>query len=229
MRLLEALADDPTPVVSWSTVTQPVLVTGRSARPAPLNPATLERLGIVREARRSGGGPVLWDTDLLSLDVVVPQGHPLAGHDVTAAYRWLGEAVTAALCDIGAPAHVVSLAAARAAQARDDDAARLAARTCFGGLSPFEVVADDGRKLVGLSQARRRVGTLFQCGIAMRFDHATLAEVVEPEPTTRAALEQALRAACAGLDEYGVSTTVAALVEACEPRLAAAIRAHPAP
>ena len=52
-----------------------------------------------------------------------------------------------------------------------------AADACFGGLSPFEVLAG-GRKVVGLSQARRRPGTLLQAGIPLTLDAARLARLM---------------------------------------------------
>ena len=45
---------------------------------------------------------------------------------------------------------------------------------CFGGLSPWEVVAD-GRKIVGLAQLRRRTGVLLTSGTLLaRPDWAAL-------------------------------------------------------
>ena len=47
------------------------------------------------------------------------------------------------------------------------DAARKAAarRACWAGLSPYELVLGDGRKLVGLAQRRRRGAVLHQVAI----------------------------------------------------------------
>ena len=129
-----------------------MLVIGRGVRPGEINLAACRAAGLAVLARRSGGGPVLWDAGLLALDVVLPPGHPLAERDVTRAYAWLGTAVARALAGLGVPAAAIPLAEARAAQARTDPASRLAARSCFGGISPFEVVDPAGRKLVGLAQ-----------------------------------------------------------------------------
>lgn len=190
--LLDEMVAGRPPVVSWSVVTRPALVLGRTGREVPVDAGFLATRGITTAHRRSGGQPVLWDAGLLSLDVVLPPGHRLAGTDVTAAYEWLGRAVADGLGDAGVPARVVPIAEARAHAARQDAQAVAARRACFGGLSPFEVVAADGRKLVGLAQARRRTGTLYQCGILMRWDPATLAAALERDPGDRAALESAL-------------------------------------
>jgi lipoate---protein ligase len=209
-----------TPIASWSRVSPAALVLGRSARQPLLNDEALSARGITVVHRSSGGGPVLWDENLLSLDVAVPPGDPRAGRDITEAYRWLGEVVADALGRLGITARVVSLAEARADAARDDPVAVQARRACFGGLSPYEVVGPDDRKIVGLSQVRRQAGTLFQCGIALRFDAELLATLIEPVPDEAAVLASALRASAAGLDEYGARVDVGTLIGTAEAALA---------
>lgn len=198
VRLLDAMTPGGPPVASWSTVTRPALVRGRSGRREPVDEAFARARGIAVTERRSGGAPVLWDADLLSLDVVLPPDHRLAAADVTQAYRWLGEAVAAALETLGTTARVVGVDEARAAARADDPGSVAARRTCFGGLSPFEVVDAEGRKIVGLSQARRRTGTLFQCGILRDADVATLASLVETDMSVRMFLAEALSQRMAG-------------------------------
>jgi lipoate-protein ligase A len=202
LALLERLGPDDPPVISWSAVAAPVLVAGRGVRPAEINDAACRAAGIAVLHRRSGGGPVLWDAGLVSCDVVLPPGHPLADRDVTRAYAWLGEAVAAALGGLGVPATAIPLAAARAAQARSDPTSRTAARACFGGVSPFEVLDAEGRKLVGLAQARRAAGTIFQCGIALSFDARGLAAALGRDAADSAALAAALEARVASVRAY---------------------------
>jgi lipoate-protein ligase A len=168
-------------------------VLGRSARDPAIDRRAVEVEGVEVVRRSSGGGPVLWDRDLLALDVLLPRDHPLAGDDVVAAYRWLGEAVAAALGSLGAgDVEVVSVAAARAARDRPG----AAVDACFGGLSPFEVLVA-GRKVLGLSQTRRRNGTLLQAGIPLRLDAVLLARLMGRD----AGFALALAAGAAGLDE----------------------------
>ena len=69
---------------------------------------------------------------------------------------------------------VIDVARARAG---DEAAPGPAADACFGGLSPWEVLAG-GRKVVGLSQTRRRPGALLQAGIPLRLDAARLARLL---------------------------------------------------
>lgn len=220
--LLERMTPEGRPVACWSAVRDRMLVLGRAARDPDLNGAAVAAHGVTVVHRRSGGGPVLWDRDLLSLDVVLPAGHPLAPQDVTRAYRWLGEALGEALRGLGLDCAAVDLERARTLQARTDGVSVRAGRACFGGVSPYEVLATDGRKVVGLSQARRRGGTLFQCGVLLRFDAVRLAELLEPDPDERRALAEALRARVAGLREWlpdvGAGDVVAA-VEAAVARV----------
>lgn len=208
------------PVLSWSLVTEPVLVAGRAAPGAALNHHALALDGVDVVQRRSGGGPVLWGPELVSLDVCVPPAHRLAGHDVTLAYRWLGEAVSDALSAAGVPTHVVQIDVARHHQSTDDPVRLRAARACFGGLSPFEVVAEDGRKVVGLAQVRRRSGVLFQCGIALTFPSARLARYLESAPSEIERMEAALESVAAGLRDYRPELTVEAVIAAVEVSIA---------
>lgn len=212
--LLAAMERDGRPLVSWSTTAAPALVLGRAAGLAPVDRAAARAEGVPVLRRSSGGGPVLWDAGLLALDVVLPPGHPLTPPDVVAAYRWLGEAIAAALRDLGAASvEVVHLERARAWRRSPGPAAE----ACFGGLSPFEVLAG-GRKLVGLSQARRRAGALLQAGILLRLDAARLARLMGRDATFAAALE----GAAAGLERSAPKLAAEDVVRAVEERVAAA-------
>jgi lipoate---protein ligase len=159
---------------------------------------------------------VLWDADLVSLDVILPPHHPLAARDVTRAYAWLGEAVAAALVGLGAMVAAVPLAEARALQARTDAVSLEAARTCFGGVSPFEVLDADRRKCVGLAQIRRAAGTVFQCGILLGFAPAELAGAVGQSDDDAAALADALDQRVVGLRDLGVRTDAGRVIAAVD-------------
>ena len=98
---------------------------------------------------------------------------------------------------------------ARAAAPRPADVA------CFGGLSPYEVLAG-GRKVVGLSQARRRQGTLLQAGVLMELDAARLARVLGGGD----GLAADLAAAAAGLRELVPGVEPDDVVAAVNPLLA---------
>jgi lipoate-protein ligase A len=135
--------------------------------------------------RGSGGGAVLTGPWMLGLSVVLPPGHALLGTGLVASYRWLGELIADTLRDAHIPAlalppDVVPLAV-------EDRGLRWA---CFGGLSPWEVVAA-GRKIAGLSQVRRRHGVLLAAGVLLDApDWPLLCAVLHQHPCNATALAQ---------------------------------------
>lgn len=165
------LADGDCPALVVHRVSPAAITCGR-AQMGQVDPGAARAEGLEVVARPSGGGPVLWDDDLIAIDVVLPAGHPLLPVDVVAAYRWVGDAVVAALAGLGVEgARAVPPGEARAWPAGP------AAGLCFGGLSPWEVVME-GRKVLGLSQVRRQAGAIIQVGVPMRLDAARLARAV---------------------------------------------------
>ena len=128
-------------------------------------------------AARSGGGPVLWDADLLALDVVLPRGHRSRAR----------RGARLPLARGGLRRRVANVWGGRRGGGRRASGRGRIGRTpgrrrdaCFGGLSPFEVTAG-GRKVVGLSQARRAGrGTLLQAGVPLRLDARRLARLLGP-------------------------------------------------
>ncbi len=176
-RSVDLLTRGEGPAIVVHRVSPAAITVGR-AQMSGVDMAAAAAEGLQVVTRPSGGGPVLWDDDLIALDVILPAGHPLLPTDVVAGYRWLGEAVVAALTAIGVPgARAVPPAEARAWPRGD------AAGLCFGGLSPWEVVVGD-RKVLGLSQVRRQAGGIIQVGVPMRLDAARLARAVgSPEGT----------------------------------------------
>ena len=174
-RSVDLLTRGESPALVVHSVSPAAITVGR-AQMADVDVAAAAREGLEVIARPSGGGPVLWDDDLIAIDVILPAGHPLLTTDVVATYRWVGEAVAAALGHLG-------IAGARAVP---PDEARAwprgeAAGLCFGGLSPWEVVVD-GRKVLGLSQVRRQAGGIVQVGVPMALDAPRLARAVGAPP-----------------------------------------------
>ncbi len=198
---------DPVTAIWWSVATDAVVL-GRGSRVAA-DEAACHAAGVAVVRRGSGGGPVLWGPDLLALDVVVPAPHPLYSADVAASYRWLGEALAAALVSLGVPATAVAPDVAR----RLNDRAA-AERACFAGCSPWEVLVDD-RKVVGLSQVRRRAGALLQAGILLRHEPERLPALLALDAAGRAATASSLAARAVGLDTLtgATSADVATAVE----------------
>ncbi len=97
------------------------------------------------------------------VDVFVPADDPLYCIDVSNSTLWLGRAIAAAFTSSGVPASAVeqpgSLAATRATRASGAPMSDL----CMVSAGRGEVVAPDGRKLVGISQRRTRAGSRMSC------------------------------------------------------------------
>jgi lipoate-protein ligase A len=120
--------------------------------------------------------------------------------DLTESYRWIAEYLLGIV-----DGRRVEVAEARAdvaaLRARGDPVAQILLATCYGALSPHEIVADDARKLVGLAQIRRRHAALFQFGILVR-DQSPLADyLVVRDEATREQLRAELQRRTVGLDQ----------------------------
>ena len=191
MALLDGAHHDDPVTTAWWIVDSDAVVLGRGSQ-VEADAEECIRRGVSVVRRASGGGPVLWGPDLLALDVVVPRGHPLHNADVVDSYRWLGEALAAAITALGVDATAVAPEVARTA---DHSWGPLA---CYASLSPWEATID-GRKVVGLSQVRRRTGTLLQAGIVLAMEAERLPALLALDAETRAALEQALATRATGL------------------------------
>ncbi len=168
---LRMLADGDCPALVVHRVAPAAITCGR-AQMKDVDADAVVASGLKLVARGSGGGPVLWDDDLIAIDVILPDGDPRLPTDVVAAYQWVGEAVVTALGTMGITG----------ARAVPPDEARAwptgeASGLCFGGLSPWEVVVGD-RKILGLSQVRKQAGAIIQVGVPMRLDAQRLVAAV---------------------------------------------------
>lgn len=191
LRLLDDVDAIPTSI--WWELTEPALVLSRGSR-VEADQTACAAAGVSVVRRGSGGGPVLWDANLLSLDVVIPKGHALWTPDVVASYRWLGELLARCCAPPQAGARAIPPADAR--RANDPG---LAALACYAGVSPWEVMVGD-RKLVGLSQVRRAAGVVLQAGIVVRAT-PDIAQLLAVDPPERALLGRSLPQRCVGLAE----------------------------
>jgi lipoate-protein ligase A len=204
--------------------TSPAVVVGIGLRHRLTSIVDLERChhaGVDVLERRAGGGALLLDEHMLCGAVALPISK--VAPDVTESYRWLGDLLLGAL-DLP-NAHRVPIDEARqdvsALRASESPVARVLLTTCYGALSPHEIVLD-GRKLVGLAQVRRRDAALFQFGVLLR-DQSSLADYLQvPDEPARADLRQALASRTVGLTavtDRPVSAVASAIADAmpCAP------------
>ncbi|HLI09483.1 MAG TPA: hypothetical protein VKV40_23175 [Ktedonobacteraceae bacterium] len=205
MLLASTASGDPA-TLYWSQAERPGLVLGFSQKHSVLNAQALEAYRLPIYHRKAGGTAVLVGSHLLSLDVILPAGHPLILPDIVESYRWFGEAWAAALRELGIETRSVPVAEAheqRALLKRPETAQREAIlrRACYGSLSPYEVVAGQGqRKVVGLDMVRRRTGSLLQAGVLLQWETGTLSQLLGHTPEEQAILREGLRERAVGLD-----------------------------
>ncbi len=168
--------------VWWHRIDEPTLVLGSAQRESEIDAEALERFGVARARRRSGGGAVLLEPSTsVWIDLVVPFGDPLWTPDVGASFRWLGEAWAAALDQLGV--------AGRVAEAERAD--RLARLACFAGVGHGEVVGGAPGvevKIVGLSQRRTRTAARFSGVAQLHNAPERLVRLLAVDESTKAAL-----------------------------------------
>ena len=117
-QMLSTASPGNPPTLFWSQAESEGLVLGFSQKHDVVNPHALTELALPIYHRRAGGTAVLVGPHLLSLDVMLPAGHPLALSDLVESYRWLGETWSEALRSLGVPATLTSVQEARG-DARD--------------------------------------------------------------------------------------------------------------
>lgn len=221
--LLHSAAERP-PVLSWQMAEPAALVIGISQKLSDLDSAACRAAGVAIYRRGAGGTAVLAGPDLLSLDVILPPGHPLAGHDIVEAYRWFGDLWAEALQEMGLAAQTIAPAEAHAPRTRSllaqaERLEHLIRQSCYGAVSPYEVCVEQ-RKVLGLDQVRRRVGFLFQGGLLLRWNAEQVAALLAASPTERPALAAGLRERAAGLEDLlGHAIDLNEIMERFEKRL----------
>jgi lipoate-protein ligase A len=202
--LLHSAAERP-PLLYWQVAVPAALVIGISQKLSDLDIDACQATGLAVYRRAAGGTAVLAGPDLLSLDVILPPGHPLAGRDIVEAYRWFGNLWAETLQGLGPTARTIPPAEAHAPRTRNFLAQagrleQLLRQSCYGAVSPYEI-SINGRKVIGLDQVRRRAGFLFQAGLLLRWDAERIASLLAAAPDERPALAAGLRERAVGLDE----------------------------
>jgi lipoate-protein ligase A len=212
--LLSEVGPGDEPVQRWWVAASPAVVVGLGLRHRLASIVDFERCrasGVDVLDRRAGGGAVLVDEHMLCGAICVPIAQ--VASDLTESYRWLSDYLLGA-----APGRRVEVAEARAdvaaLRARDDPVSKVLLCTCYGALSPHEIVDSEARKLVGLAQIRRRHAALFQVGILLR-DQSPMADFLNvPDEATREQLRAELQRRTVGLESLLTDREVSAVVAA---------------
>ena len=178
------------PIVRVLKVSAPTIVLGSSQSfdVVDLDACTSAGVDVVR--RRSGGGAVWLDDDMLWVDVFVPTGHARWDADIGRSTWWLGHAWADAVVSAGVAETVVH----QGPMVRTE----WSSLVCFAGLGAGEVTVG-AAKVVGISQRRTRSGALFQCGVVRRWDPARLVGLLRLSHAGREAVMGATATAGHGL------------------------------
>lgn len=204
MQLLQTIQPDDAPVLYWSIAKPEGLVLGFSQKLDVLNAESLALHQIPLYHRRAGGTAVHVGPHLLSLDVILPAGHPLLLADVVESYRWFGEAWIAALRLLGIETRLVPPEEAHAhrtllKQPETRSYELLMNRACYGSLSSYEVAVGK-QKVVGLDMLRRRGGSLLQAGVVLHWNTTLLAQLLGQTAEEQQLLQTGLLERAIGLD-----------------------------
>ncbi|BCL83410.1 ligase [Ktedonobacteria bacterium brp13] len=202
--LLSTIQPGDPAILYWSIADPTGLVLGFSQKETVVNPAALSAGTLPLYHRHAGGTAVLVGPTLLSLDVILPAGHPLILADIVESYRWFGEAWVTALAQLGIQTHLVQPEQARAQrelrkQPETREYELLMNRACYGSLSSYEVVVEQ-RKVVGLDMIRRRCGSMLQAGVLLSWDTSMLAHLLGHTPEEQTQLQKGLKQRAVGLD-----------------------------
>ena len=197
------LADPGVRSVALCRVEGPSVVLGSTQPDTDVDRTRAEQVGLSVIRRRSGGGAVLVAPgDPVWIDAWVPRGDRLWDDDVAHAFDWLGATWVRALGSLG----FAGLAAHRGGYAA---CTRWSSLICFGGVGTGEVVAGDGRKVVGIAQRRTRAGAWFHSACVLRWAPDPLLDVLDLPDAERDAARTGLAAVAGGiLDLPGPGTTL---------------------
>jgi lipoate-protein ligase A len=198
----------------------PAIVLGRGQRPSPdvVERAEHEHLPLI--GRASGGGAVIAGPWMMSLTLLLPAAHAVARASLPAGYRTVGAACQRALAQFG---FKTQFATDPFPASRRDGADPLG-WACFAGVSHGELLADGARKIVGISQLRRRDVVAVCIGVLLgRPDWEALVRVwLGPDGAACARRLDDRTASCDGIAVAGDIPPTDTLAAAFEQQLLAA-------
>jgi lipoate-protein ligase A len=198
----------------------PAIVLGRGQRPSPDIVARAEREHLPLVGRASGGGAVIAGPWMLSFTLLLPAAHAIARASLPAGYHAVGAACQRALTQFG----LMTRFATEPSPASRCNGADPLGWACFAGVSHGELLADGARKIVGISQVRRRDVIAVCIGVLVgRPDWATLARVwLGPDGAACARRLDDRTANCGGIIGAGDVPSTDTLAAAFEQQLLAA-------
>jgi lipoate-protein ligase A len=205
------------PLVRLWTYGEPAVVLGCSQGRAVTPEEIDERAGLRSAVRQAGGGAVLAGPWMLSASIALPNTHPLVAGHLVQSYRWIGELYAKVLQGFGVDAYAISPDEARLRQQGTPPGLGWA---CFGGFSPWEVVACE-RKIVGLAQVRRRSGILLVAGLLLNRPEWELLARAMNQPAGSAAVLADCTTSCA--EQLGRELRLAEVAAALANALHAAL------
>jgi lipoyl(octanoyl) transferase len=171
----QGLAPPTLRLYSWS---EPVVILGVGQQASDLNLDVCRERGY-RALRRIGGGTAVYhDQEEVSIDLIVQSGTPLGPTDVHAGYRQFSQVLARALASLEIETDVVTVDQARSIE--QDPQLR---PICFASISPYEFF-NQGRKLDGICQIRRRESIAYQAAIYHRFPvEPMIASIIHDDET----------------------------------------------
>lgn len=182
LQISEALAAKIThPALLFWRYDRPAVIMGRSQRPAE---ELLERgktRGLDVQQRGSGGGAVFAGPWMLSVTMFLPADHPVAELGIIDIFKWFEAAWKRVLLAQGISCRSVD--DAEIAQSKETAKNAEVDWACYAGLSHGELVSENGRKLLGLAQIRKKNGVALVSGLHLGpSDWNVLADVVTANP-----------------------------------------------
>ena len=183
----QAWSDVSVATIRVLTVSAPTIVLGSSQSFDVVDIDECASVGVHVVRRRSGGGAVWVNDDMVWVDVFVPADHVRWDDDIGRSTWWLGQAWADSLAQAGVSGAVVH----RESMVRT----KWSSLICFAGLGAGEVSVGTG-KAVGISQRRSRAGALFQCGVVRAWDPTQFVRLLRfPDEANRSNALTAARSA----------------------------------
>lgn len=160
----------------------PAVVIGSSQDASDFDEGRLVAANMALVRRHSGGGAVLVAPgQQVWVDVFVPSGDELAEDDVGKSFHWLGEVFAASLASVLGLSPATNLIEVNRGPALKTSWSEV---LCFAGLGPGEVTVA-GRKVVGMSQRRKRAGAWIHAMAVVGSRSVTVADFLAEPASSR--------------------------------------------